>query len=74
MCAGSGFVSQELYLHGYFSASIKLPADYTAGVVVAFYVSVNFDEKMDLYLYKFFYFCFRCEILWQRPFLERLGI
>lgn len=37
--AGSGFVSQDLYLHGYFSASIKLPADYTAGVVVAFYVS-----------------------------------
>ena len=36
---GSGFVSQDLYLHGYFSASIKLPADYTAVVVVAFYVS-----------------------------------
>ncbi|KAL0326805.1 UNVERIFIED_CONTAM: putative xyloglucan endotransglucosylase/hydrolase protein 28 [Sesamum angustifolium] len=35
---GSGFVSQDLYLHGYFSASIKLPADYT-GVVVAFYMS-----------------------------------
>jgi hypothetical protein len=41
--AGSGFVSQDLYLHGYFSASIKLPADYTAGVVVAFYVSSNTD-------------------------------
>ncbi|KAL3635912.1 putative xyloglucan endotransglucosylase/hydrolase protein 27 [Castilleja foliolosa] len=36
---GSGFVSQEVYLHGYFSASIKLPADYTAGVVVTFYMS-----------------------------------
>ncbi|KAL9166732.1 hypothetical protein ABFS82_05G050100 [Erythranthe guttata] len=36
---GSGFVSQDIYLHGYFSASIKLPADYTAGVVVAFYMS-----------------------------------
>ncbi|KAL6505897.1 putative xyloglucan endotransglucosylase/hydrolase protein 27 [Orobanche hederae] len=36
---GSGFLSQEVYLHGYFSASIKLPADYTAGVVVAFYMS-----------------------------------
>ncbi|XP_057740421.1 probable xyloglucan endotransglucosylase/hydrolase protein 28 [Arachis stenosperma] len=36
---GSGFVSHELYLHGYFSAKIKLPADYTAGVVVAFYMS-----------------------------------
>ncbi|KAK8624703.1 hypothetical protein V6N13_089591 [Hibiscus sabdariffa] len=35
----SGFVSQDLYLHGYFSASIKLSVDYTAGVVVAFYVS-----------------------------------
>lgn len=36
---GSGFVSQDLYLHGFFSASIKLPADYTAGVVVAYYMS-----------------------------------
>ncbi|CAN6550022.1 unnamed protein product [Malus baccata var. baccata] len=36
---GSGFVSQDLYQHGFFSASIKLPADYTAGVVVAFYMS-----------------------------------
>lgn len=36
---GSGFVSHDLYLHGFFSSSIKLPADYTAGVVVAFYVS-----------------------------------
>lgn len=40
---GAGFVSQDLYLHGYFSASIKLPADYTAGVVVAFYVSNNWS-------------------------------
>lgn len=37
--AGSGFVSNDLYLHGFFSASIKLPSDYSAGVVVAFYVS-----------------------------------
>uniref|UniRef100_A0ACD6A8V8 Uncharacterized protein n=1 Tax=Avena sativa TaxID=4498 RepID=A0ACD6A8V8_AVESA len=37
---GSGFASQRAYLHGLFSASIKLPsADYTAGVVVAFYMS-----------------------------------
>ncbi|KAL2347822.1 hypothetical protein Fmac_001822 [Flemingia macrophylla] len=36
---GSGFVSHDLYLHGYFSASIQLPGDYTAGVVVAFYLS-----------------------------------
>ncbi|KAK3222094.1 hypothetical protein Dsin_009119 [Dipteronia sinensis] len=39
MFTGSGFVSHDLYLHGFFSASIKLPADYTAGVVVAFYMS-----------------------------------
>ncbi|KAK8477804.1 hypothetical protein V6N13_001164 [Hibiscus sabdariffa] len=32
-----GLDSQDLYLHGYFSASIKLHADYIAGVVVAFY-------------------------------------
>ncbi|EPS58610.1 xyloglucan endotransglucosylase/hydrolase 13, partial [Genlisea aurea] len=36
---GSGFVSQDVYRNGYFSASIKLPGDYTAGVVVAFYLS-----------------------------------
>ncbi|KAJ0987569.1 hypothetical protein J5N97_005925 [Dioscorea zingiberensis] len=36
---GAGFASQDLYLHGFFSASIKLPADYAAGVVVAFYMS-----------------------------------
>ena len=41
---GSGFISQDLYLHGFFSASIKLPADYTAGVVVAFYVSNLFKN------------------------------
>ncbi|XP_031491526.1 probable xyloglucan endotransglucosylase/hydrolase protein 28 [Nymphaea colorata] len=48
--SGSGFVSHELYQYGFFSASIKLPADYTAGVVVAFYMSnadifeTNHDE------------------------------
>ncbi|VAI07869.1 unnamed protein product [Triticum turgidum subsp. durum] len=36
---GSGFASQGAYLHGFFSASIKLPSDYAAGVVVAFYMS-----------------------------------
>eukprot|EP00262_Sarcandra_glabra_P017077 TRINITY_DN573_c0_g1_i1.p1 TRINITY_DN573_c0_g1~~TRINITY_DN573_c0_g1_i1.p1 ORF type:complete len:340 (-),score=25.28 TRINITY_DN573_c0_g1_i1:177-1196(-) len=36
---GSGFISSDLYDHGFFSASIKLPSDYTAGVVVAFYTS-----------------------------------
>lgn len=52
--AGSGFVSHDLYLHGYFSASIKLPADYTAGVVVAFYVS----GCLKLFLKIKLYFCF----------------
>ncbi|WVZ64876.1 hypothetical protein U9M48_014334 [Paspalum notatum var. saurae] len=37
--AGAGFASQDLFLHGFFSAAIKLPADYAAGVVVAFYLS-----------------------------------
>ncbi|GJN20221.1 hypothetical protein PR202_gb07571 [Eleusine coracana subsp. coracana] len=36
---GSGFVSKSAYHHGFFSASIQLPDDYTAGVVVAFYLS-----------------------------------
>uniref|UniRef100_A0A1D1YXR5 Xyloglucan endotransglucosylase/hydrolase n=1 Tax=Anthurium amnicola TaxID=1678845 RepID=A0A1D1YXR5_9ARAE len=36
---GAGFASQDLYLHGFFSASIKLPSDYAAGIVVAFYMS-----------------------------------
>ncbi|KAJ6816587.1 putative xyloglucan endotransglucosylase/hydrolase protein 28 [Iris pallida] len=37
--SGAGFASQDLYMHGFFSASIKLPSDYAAGVVVAFYMS-----------------------------------
>ncbi|GLT96841.1 hypothetical protein SLE2022_144360 [Rubroshorea leprosula] len=46
---GSGFVSHDLYLHGFFSALIKLPADYTAGVVVAFYMSNGdiFEKNHD---------------------------
>ncbi|KAM7276663.1 hypothetical protein ACFE04_018529 [Oxalis oulophora] len=45
----SGFVSQDLYFHGFFSASIKLPADYTAGVGVAFYMSNGdmFEKNHD---------------------------
>jgi xyloglucan:xyloglucosyl transferase len=39
--SGSGFASRGAHLHGFFSASIKLPADHTAGVVVAFYVSTG---------------------------------
>ncbi|XP_058743141.1 probable xyloglucan endotransglucosylase/hydrolase protein 27 isoform X2 [Vicia villosa] len=42
--SGFGFASQDIYLHGYFSASIKLPSDYTAGIVVAFYVNL-FSEN-----------------------------
>ncbi|XP_010519083.1 PREDICTED: probable xyloglucan endotransglucosylase/hydrolase protein 30 [Tarenaya hassleriana] len=36
---GSGFISSNMYQHGFFSAMVKLPADYPAGVVVAFYTS-----------------------------------
>ncbi|GER45156.1 xyloglucan endotransglucosylase/hydrolase 14 [Striga asiatica] len=36
---GSGFRSSNLYNHGFFSAKIKLPSDYTAGIVVAFYTT-----------------------------------
>uniref|UniRef100_A0ACD5Y259 Uncharacterized protein n=1 Tax=Avena sativa TaxID=4498 RepID=A0ACD5Y259_AVESA len=36
---GAGFASQDLFLHGFFSAAVKLPADYAAGVVVAFYLT-----------------------------------
>nr|GLL40815.1 probable xyloglucan endotransglucosylase/hydrolase protein 30 [Ipomoea trifida] len=37
--SGSGFRSSDLYSHGFFSAKIKLPSDYTAGIVVAFYTT-----------------------------------
>ncbi|KAL8542511.1 hypothetical protein ACS0TY_003392 [Phlomoides rotata] len=36
---GSGFRSSDLYNHGLFSAKIKLPSEYTAGIVVAFYTT-----------------------------------
>lgn len=39
--SGSGFISSKMYNHGFFSARIKLPSDYTAGIVVAFYVSIE---------------------------------
>ncbi|KAH0461759.1 hypothetical protein IEQ34_009334 [Dendrobium chrysotoxum] len=47
--SGSGFISSALYYHGLFSASIKLPTDYTAGVVVAFYMSNGdiFEKNHD---------------------------
>ncbi|CAD6252019.1 unnamed protein product [Miscanthus lutarioriparius] len=46
---GSGFTSSSMYQHGFFSASIKLPSDYTAGVVVAFYASNGdvFEKRHD---------------------------
>ncbi|XP_020594435.1 probable xyloglucan endotransglucosylase/hydrolase protein 33 [Phalaenopsis equestris] len=37
--SGSGYRSKDVYYHGFFSAAIKLPSGFTAGVVVAFYVS-----------------------------------
>ncbi|XP_026663997.2 probable xyloglucan endotransglucosylase/hydrolase protein 30 isoform X2 [Phoenix dactylifera] len=45
----SGFISTEMYHHGLFSASIKLPSDYTAGIVVAFYTSNGdvFEKNHD---------------------------
>ncbi|CAN4076309.1 unnamed protein product [Withania somnifera] len=44
--AGSGVISTEYYNYGFFSASIKLPGVYTAGIVVAFYTSnVDTFEK-----------------------------
>ncbi|XP_020577444.1 probable xyloglucan endotransglucosylase/hydrolase protein 30 [Phalaenopsis equestris] len=47
--SGSGFISSDIYYHGLFSASIKLPSDYTAGVVVAFYMSNGdiFEKNHD---------------------------
>uniref|UniRef100_A0A0D6QYJ5 Xyloglucan endotransglucosylase/hydrolase n=1 Tax=Araucaria cunninghamii TaxID=56994 RepID=A0A0D6QYJ5_ARACU len=46
---GSGVTSQDLYKYGFFSASIKLPEDYTAGIVTAFYTSNadNFEHNHD---------------------------
>lgn len=37
--SGSGFISSDYYNYGFFSAKIKLPSEYTAGIVVAFYTS-----------------------------------
>ncbi|PON85436.1 Xyloglucan endotransglucosylase/hydrolase [Trema orientale] len=46
---GSGFISSSLYHHGFFSANIKLPSDYTAGICVAFYTSNGdvFEKSHD---------------------------
>ncbi|KAI7993443.1 putative xyloglucan endotransglucosylase/hydrolase protein 30 [Camellia lanceoleosa] len=37
--SGSGFISSDYYNYGLFSAKIKLPSNYSAGIVVAFYTS-----------------------------------
>ncbi|KAH0457814.1 hypothetical protein IEQ34_013129 [Dendrobium chrysotoxum] len=39
--SGSGFSSKDTFYHGFFSAAIKLPSGFSAGVVVAFYMSNN---------------------------------
>ncbi|CAN0910216.1 Probable xyloglucan endotransglucosylase/hydrolase protein 30 [Linum grandiflorum] len=46
---GSGFISSKMYNYGFFSANIKLPAEYTAGVCVAFYTSNGdvFEKNHD---------------------------
>ncbi|KAI3719266.1 hypothetical protein L6452_20161 [Arctium lappa] len=46
---GAGFRSSDLYNHGLFSARIKLPSEYTAGIVVAFYTSNGdvFEKSHD---------------------------
>ncbi|XP_039130183.1 probable xyloglucan endotransglucosylase/hydrolase protein 33 [Dioscorea cayenensis subsp. rotundata] len=47
--SGSGFKSLDMYYYGFFSASIKLPSTYSAGVVVAFYMSNSevYPKKHD---------------------------
>ena len=46
---GSGFISSNLYNHGFFSANIKLPSDYTAGICVAFYLGGNEGRFVDIF-------------------------
>lgn len=55
---GSGFISSNMYQHGFFSANIKLPSNYSAGICVAFYVSIhkiiiflNFFNQSLLYMF-----------------------
>ncbi|KAJ6759935.1 XYLOGLUCAN ENDOTRANSGLUCOSYLASE/HYDROLASE PROTEIN 8-RELATED [Salix purpurea] len=45
--SGSGFASQLTYLYSYFSASVKLPGNYTAGVVVTYYTSNAAEHKTN---------------------------
>ncbi|OIV92973.1 hypothetical protein TanjilG_20635 [Lupinus angustifolius] len=46
---GSGFISSNMYQYGFFSANIKLPSNYSAGVCVAFYTSNGdvFEKSHD---------------------------
>ncbi|KAL0296981.1 UNVERIFIED_CONTAM: putative xyloglucan endotransglucosylase/hydrolase protein 33 [Sesamum radiatum] len=37
--SGSGLVSKNKYFYGFFNAALKLPAGFTSGVVVAYYLS-----------------------------------
>ncbi|KAI7995727.1 putative xyloglucan endotransglucosylase/hydrolase protein 30 [Camellia lanceoleosa] len=43
--SGSGFISSDYYNYELFSAKIKLPSNYSAGIVVAFYISSSCVER-----------------------------
>uniref|UniRef100_A0A5B6Z2L2 Xyloglucan endotransglucosylase/hydrolase n=1 Tax=Davidia involucrata TaxID=16924 RepID=A0A5B6Z2L2_DAVIN len=47
--SGSGFISSDYYNYGLFSANIKLPSNYSAGIVVALYASNGdiFEKNHD---------------------------
>lgn len=53
---GSGFISSNMYNYGFFSARIKLPSNYTAGLCVAFYVSKRCFLKSKICRLRFFFF------------------
>lgn len=40
-CTGAGLVSKNKYYYGFFNAAMKLPAGFTSGIVIAFYVSFS---------------------------------
>ena len=41
----AGLVSKAGYLHGVFTASLKLPSGFSAGVVTTFYLTSNFGSQ-----------------------------
>ncbi|CAI9092889.1 OLC1v1028247C1 [Oldenlandia corymbosa var. corymbosa] len=41
--SGSGLISTNKYFYGFFNAALKLPAGFTSGVVIAFYMSNQGD-------------------------------